>query len=80
MHGVGAFCVQPTVGRKEHAAFPPHAAGGGANPVDDGSRLPILLGQAQGGTMSFADIGSIIAAVAVLGVVGYFMYIKVLKH
>ncbi len=30
--------------------------------------------------MSFADIGSIIAAVAVLGVIGYFMYTKVLKH
>lgn len=55
-------------------------AGCGTNPVDDGSRLPILSGQARGGTMSFADIGSIVGGVVVLGLIGYFMYVKVLKH
>ncbi|MBZ2172426.1 hypothetical protein [Nitratidesulfovibrio sp. SRB-5] len=54
--------------------------GGGANPVDDGSRLPFLSGQARGGTMSFADIGSIVVGVIVLGIIGYFMYTKVVKH
>jgi hypothetical protein len=48
--------------------------------VDDGSRLPILSGQARGGTMSFADIGSIVVGVIVLGVIGYFMYTKIVKH
>lgn len=55
-------------------------AGGGSNPVDGGSRLPILSGQARGGTMSFADIGSIVGGIVVLGLIGYFMYVKVLKH
>ncbi|MDR3044751.1 MAG: hypothetical protein LBU75_10920 [Desulfovibrio sp.] len=48
--------------------------------MDDGSRLPILSGQARGGTMSFADLGSIVVGVIVLGLIGYFMYTKVLKH
>lgn len=30
--------------------------------------------------MSFADIGSIVVGVIVLGLIGYFMYVKVLKH
>ncbi len=30
--------------------------------------------------MSFADIGSIVVGVIVLGVIGYFMYTKLLKH
>jgi hypothetical protein len=54
--------------------------GDGQNPVDDGSRLPILTGKARGGTMSFADIGSIVVGVIVLGLIGYFMYSKVVKH
>ena len=53
---------------------------GVANPVGDGSRLPVLSGQARGGTMSFADIGSIVVGVIVLGIIGYFMYTKVVKH
>ncbi len=30
--------------------------------------------------MSFADIGSIVVGVIVLGIIGYFMYTKVVKH
>lgn len=30
--------------------------------------------------MSFADIGSIVGGIVVLGLIGYFMYVKVLKH
>lgn len=82
----GRFVCSHTLSRKpppwRHPATRRHCHSGqeGANPVDDGSRLPILSGQARGGTMSFADLGSIVVGVIVLGLIGYFMYTKVLKH
>lgn len=53
---------------------------GGANLVDDGSRLPQVRALPGEAIMALAELGAIVGTVAVLAALGFFVYKKYLKN